>query len=64
LVDASAQEGEVLTSGLVLVAVLENTVDTALPLTCLLASSPRKNRERRDGRNAGDPLSPFFTGRG
>jgi hypothetical protein len=44
--------------------------ETALSLTCLLseveraASSPRKNGERRDGRNAGDPLSPSFTGRG
>jgi hypothetical protein len=36
----------------------------ALPLTCLPASSPRKNGERRDCRNADDPLSPFFTGRG
>ncbi len=41
-----------------------------LPLTCLLsevewaASSPCKNGERRDGRNAGDPLSPSLRGEG
>jgi hypothetical protein len=35
----------------------------ALPLTCLPASSPRKCGERRDGRNADAPLSPFFAGR-
>jgi hypothetical protein len=36
----------------------------ALPLTCLPASSPRKSGERRDGRNAGAPLSPFSRGEG
>jgi hypothetical protein len=40
------------------------TITLALPLTCLPASSPRKNGERRDSRNADAPLSPSLRGEG
>ena len=36
----------------------------APPLTCLPASSPRKDGERKAGRNAGDSLSPSLRGEG
>jgi hypothetical protein len=34
------------------------------PLTCLPASSPRENGERREAVASAIPLSPSFTGRG
>jgi hypothetical protein len=34
------------------------------PLTCLPASSPRENGERREAVASAIPLYPFITGRG